>query len=151
MPSPSKGHEQRQQTGADVKPWWESLDTDYGNPSPNPEYETGGDQNDVQQDDMLKIESISKKILGDTITPVSIFLKVRDRFANSVLLESSDYHGSDNMKWFQTNNNWNICGWFLKPKEVKMKWPICPHWSLLTNNLLFNIAGFPLFYISLIL
>lgn len=43
-----------------------------------------------------KVESIGKKILGDTITPVSIFLKVRDRFANSILLESSDYHGSDN-------------------------------------------------------
>ena len=43
-----------------------------------------------------KVQSISKKILADTITPVSIFLKIRDRFANSILLESSDYHGSEN-------------------------------------------------------
>ena len=42
------------------------------------------------------IESIGKTILADIITPVSIFLKVRDRFANSILLESSDYHGSEN-------------------------------------------------------
>ena len=34
--------------------------------------------------------------LADTQTPVSIFLKLRDKFANSLLLESSDYHGSDN-------------------------------------------------------
>lgn len=36
------------------------------------------------------------KILADTITPVSIYLKLRDRFANSFLLESSDYHGAEN-------------------------------------------------------
>lgn len=37
-----------------------------------------------------------KKILADTITPVSIYLKIRDKFPNSILLESSDYHASDN-------------------------------------------------------
>lgn len=35
-------------------------------------------------------------VLADTITPVSIYLKVRDRFPNSILLESSDYHGNEN-------------------------------------------------------
>ena len=37
-----------------------------------------------------------KKIIADTITPVSVYLKIRDRFPNSILLESSDYHGSEN-------------------------------------------------------
>src|SRR5210317_1298700 len=37
-----------------------------------------------------------KKILADTITPVSIYLKIRDKFPNSILLESSDYHANDN-------------------------------------------------------
>ena len=37
-----------------------------------------------------------KKILADTITPVSIYLKIRDRYPNSILLESSDYHANDN-------------------------------------------------------
>ena len=37
-----------------------------------------------------------KQILADTITPVSIYLKVRDKFPNSILLESSDYHTADN-------------------------------------------------------
>jgi len=37
-----------------------------------------------------------KKILADTITPVSIYLRIRDQFPNSILLESSDYHANDN-------------------------------------------------------
>ena len=37
-----------------------------------------------------------KKILADTISPVSVFLKIRDQFPNSILLESSDYHANDN-------------------------------------------------------
>ncbi|MDX1363983.1 anthranilate synthase component I family protein [Arenibacter latericius] len=40
--------------------------------------------------------SYHKKILADTITPVSVYLKIRDRFPNSILLESSDYHANDN-------------------------------------------------------
>ncbi|PJB12755.1 MAG: anthranilate synthase component I [Flavobacteriales bacterium CG_4_9_14_3_um_filter_40_17] len=38
----------------------------------------------------------TKKILADTITPVSVYLKIRDVFSNSLLLESSDYHANDN-------------------------------------------------------
>lgn len=37
-----------------------------------------------------------KKILADTITPVSVYLKIRDKYPNSILLESSDYHANDN-------------------------------------------------------
>lgn len=37
-----------------------------------------------------------KQILADTITPVSIYLKLRDKFPNSLLLESSDYHTNTN-------------------------------------------------------
>ncbi len=37
-----------------------------------------------------------KQILADTLTPVSVYLKIRDKFPNSLLLESSDYHASDN-------------------------------------------------------
>ena len=45
---------------------------------------------------MFKLNTNYKKILADTITPVSIYLKLRDRYPNSLLLESSDYHASDN-------------------------------------------------------
>ncbi len=41
-------------------------------------------------------KTISKKLLGDLHTPVSIYLKVRDIYPESALLESSDFHGNDN-------------------------------------------------------
>ncbi|TAE75272.1 MAG: anthranilate synthase component I family protein [Bacteroidetes bacterium] len=37
-----------------------------------------------------------QKLLADTLTPVSLFLKLRDEFENPILLESSDYHGHEN-------------------------------------------------------
>ncbi len=43
-----------------------------------------------------KLHTYSKKIIADIITPVSIYLKIRDKFPNSILLESSDYHANDN-------------------------------------------------------
>lgn len=43
-----------------------------------------------------KIQTRSKKLLSDTLTPVNIYLKLRDVFAGSILLESSDYHGQEN-------------------------------------------------------
>ena len=44
----------------------------------------------------FKIITQHKQILADTITPVSVYLKIRDKFPNSLLLESSDYRGNDN-------------------------------------------------------
>ena len=38
------------------------------------------------------LDSKHKKILSDTITPVSVYLKIRDAYPNSILLESSDYN-----------------------------------------------------------
>lgn len=43
----------------------------------------------------FKFKTTFKKQLADTVTPVSIYLKLRDKFANSFLLESSDYHGDE--------------------------------------------------------
>jgi anthranilate synthase component 1 len=42
------------------------------------------------------LKTKSKKILGDTHTPVSLYMKLRDRFSNCILLESSDFHAHDN-------------------------------------------------------
>lgn len=42
------------------------------------------------------VSSQHKRMLADVITPVSIYLRIRDRFLNSILLESSDYHANDN-------------------------------------------------------
>lgn len=38
----------------------------------------------------------TKQVLGDLHTPVSIYLKVRDLYPQSVLMESSDYHAAEN-------------------------------------------------------
>lgn len=42
------------------------------------------------------LKTSSKELLADTITPVNIYLKLRDVFAGTILLESSDYHGHEN-------------------------------------------------------
>ncbi|HSN49320.1 MAG TPA: hypothetical protein VLR29_11210, partial [Flavobacterium sp.] len=44
----------------------------------------------------FKLNTKYKQILADTITPVSVYFKIRDKYPNSLLLESSDYHGNDN-------------------------------------------------------
>jgi anthranilate synthase component I len=41
-------------------------------------------------------KAISKQVPGDLHTPVSIYLKVRDIYPESALLESSDFHGNEN-------------------------------------------------------
>lgn len=41
-------------------------------------------------------DTISKTLLADLQTPVSIYLKVRDVYPESALLESSDFHGGEN-------------------------------------------------------
>lgn len=41
-------------------------------------------------------KTISKKLLADLQTPVGIYLKVRDVYPESALLESSDFHGGEN-------------------------------------------------------
>ena len=45
---------------------------------------------------MYKLNSVKKNIIVDTITPVSIYLKLRDKYSNTILLESSDYSAKDN-------------------------------------------------------
>ena len=42
------------------------------------------------------LKTYSKKFLVDTITPVSVYLRIRDKFHNSLLLESSDYNSNNN-------------------------------------------------------
>jgi len=44
---------------------------------------------------MNSIRTTTKQLLSDTITPVALYLKIRDRFPGSLLLESGDYHGGD--------------------------------------------------------
>ncbi len=37
-----------------------------------------------------------RRLLADTVTPVGLYLRLRDHYANCLLLESADYHGQQN-------------------------------------------------------
>ncbi|GGA91265.1 anthranilate synthase component I family protein [Puia dinghuensis] len=44
----------------------------------------------------IAIKTHCKKLLSDIYTPVGIYLRLRDRFRDTILLESTDYHAADN-------------------------------------------------------
>lgn len=48
----------------------------------------------------FRYHTASRRILGDLYTPVSTYLKVRDLYPQSALMESSDYHSHDNSRSF---------------------------------------------------
>jgi len=60
-------------------------------------------------------------MLADVITPVSIYLKLRDKYANSILLESSDYHGAENSYSYICCNP--MATFSLKDSALKISWP----------------------------
>jgi len=42
------------------------------------------------------IKTKSRTLIADILTPVSVYLKLRDKFANPILLESTDFNGDEN-------------------------------------------------------
>ena len=54
----------------------------------------------TMQQSTYSFHTASRHILGDLCTPVSVYLKVRDAYPQSALMESSDYHGGENSKSF---------------------------------------------------
>ena len=60
-------------------------------------------------------------ILADLQTPVSMYLKVRDVFPESVLLESSDFHGNENSVSFIGLNP--IARFEVKKNTILLKFP----------------------------
>ena len=43
----------------------------------------------------IQFKTIFKTTIADTITPVGLYLRFRDKYANTLLLESSDYHSKE--------------------------------------------------------
>lgn len=43
-----------------------------------------------------EINTVCKRMLADVFTPVGIYLRLRDRFRDTVLLESADHHAAEN-------------------------------------------------------
>ncbi len=62
-----------------------------------------------------------RKLLADTLTPVNIYLKVRDVFAGSILLESSDYHGQENSLSFICCDS--IASFQVKDEVIEKRFP----------------------------
>jgi anthranilate synthase component 1 len=69
----------------------------------------------------FKITTTYKKLLADTTTPVSIYLRLRDVFPNSLLLESSDYHSRENSLSFICSEP--IAGLVLNDGILKKQYP----------------------------
>src|ERR1700760_2894554 len=67
------------------------------------------------------ITTTYKKLLADTTTPVSIYLRLRDVFPNSLLLESSDYHSRENSMSYVCCEP--IAGLVLNDGELKRNYP----------------------------
>lgn len=44
----------------------------------------------------IEIKTSCKRLLADVFTPVSIYLRLRDRFRDTILLESTDNHAAEN-------------------------------------------------------
>jgi anthranilate synthase component I len=68
----------------------------------------------------FKFNTVYKKIISDMLTPVSIYLRLRERFPGTILLESSDYHGDehnysyicfDPIAGFKVENNIFVAGY----------------------------------------
>lgn len=49
----------------------------------------------IATDTTFKVTTQSRKLLGDMLTPVGIYLKLRDKFPYTVMLESAEYHGME--------------------------------------------------------
>ena len=70
----------------------------------------------------IDLRTVSKRMLADVYTPVSIYLRLRDRFRDTILLESTDAHVAENSYSFICINA--IGGIEVKDaKTIEIKYP----------------------------
>ncbi|MBI3138831.1 MAG: anthranilate synthase component I family protein [Sphingobacteriales bacterium] len=70
----------------------------------------------------IEINTVCKRMLADVYTPVGIYLRVRDKFRDTILLESTDHHSAENSYSFICINA--IGGIEVTTKEsVEFKYP----------------------------
>lgn len=72
-------------------------------------------------DKTFRLVTRQRKMLADTVTPVSIYLKLRDKYENPLLLESSDYHSSDNSYSYICCSP--IASFAVKNNQITQKFP----------------------------
>lgn len=71
---------------------------------------------------IVVIETTCKKLLADVFTPVGIYLRLRDRFRDTILLESTDHHVAENSYSFICVNA--IAGIEISSTDsIERKWP----------------------------
>lgn len=71
--------------------------------------------------------------IGDVVTPVSIYLTLRDLYPNTILLESSDYHSSNNSMSFVCFDP--VADFILDNGQVTCRLPgSAPEIKLMTGN-----------------
>ena len=71
----------------------------------------------------IELSTTSKKLLADVYTPVGIYLRLRDRFRDTILLESADFHAGENSCSFIGINA--IAGIEIRNlKEIEYKFPL---------------------------
>ena len=75
---------------------------------------------------MYKYKSIHKKIIVDNDL-VSIYLKLRDQFSNTILLESSDYIAKDNSYAYICCNP--ISKFYIKKNTLYTEFPDKSHYE----------------------
>lgn len=73
----------------------------------------------------IEINTSVKRLLADVYTPVGIYLRLRDRFRDTVLLESTDHHAAENSYSFICINA--IAGIEIKTEtKIEFKLPAQP-------------------------
>ncbi len=81
----------------------------------------------------IPIQTTSKKLLADVYTPVGIYLRLRDRFRDTILLESTDFHAGENSYSFIGINA--IAGIEIRNKQtIEFKLPAQPAEKIVINN-----------------
>lgn len=81
----------------------------------------------------IEINTTHKKMLADVYTPVGIYLRLRDRFRDTILLESTDFHAGENSYSFIGINA--IAGIEISnPSVIELKLPCQPAERIKINN-----------------
>ena len=81
----------------------------------------------------IQVSTTYKKMLADLFTPVGIYLRLRDRFRDTILLESADFHANENSYSFIGINA--IAGIEIKNStEIEYKLPLQKPEKITINN-----------------
>ena len=65
-------------------------------------------------------QTTTRSILADLYTPVGVYMRLRDLYPQSALMESSDYHDSNNSRSFIGINPIASCH---QPRECYLHFP----------------------------